>query len=114
MTYVAPILSMDFDDALEALRALDDNTVSEKDREIMAIDAVRTVASVFDIGLEIDADEDDDDDNSGLVNLDHLAWALTQARLGQHAEALDFITRALEPFPDAVAALDIIRRKLTP
>jgi ATP-dependent helicase YprA (DUF1998 family) len=104
------IRAMDANDALAclALDQADDDAASWLSRM-----ALRTIVASYGEAL-VDSYEDEDDDNSGLVNLDHLAWALTQARAGYHAEALEFITRALEPFPDAVAALDIISRKLAP
>jgi hypothetical protein len=59
------------------------------------------------------ADDDDFDDVQPDVLTEPLEWALSEARRGNHSEALIRLADAFEGYPDAVEALDLIRRKLT-
>lgn len=105
--------SMDIEEALSALLAVERGEINGRGGVVR--DAKRVVKLNYEM---VDADEACDCEVTGCVVGDELdgndlAWAAMRARGGDLDDAIIHLIRALDDYPDAVATLDIIWRKLT-
>jgi hypothetical protein len=102
------ISPMDLSDALECLLAANSG---EKLPGQVVWHAENLVGHFY--APDVDDEDHSFDDNVGAgIDEESAATALTYARAGNCGEALITLGRAVDECPDAVSAIDIIRRKL--